>query len=63
MTRHHGKDQCAMSEACEGQHADHGLMCAEHRAEDREIERRFSDDVDPASRPPLPLRVVEVGDG
>ena len=58
MTRHHGHDQCAMSETCEGKEADHGLMCADHRAEDRENTRMFGDDVDPASRPPLPLRVV-----
>lgn len=53
-----GRDQCAMSEACEGKEADHGLMCADHRAEDREIARMFSDDVQPSQRPPLPLRVV-----
>lgn len=29
-----GKNVCAMSEDCEGKEADHGLMCADHRAED-----------------------------
>lgn len=35
--RPNGTDQCAMSEACEGKPADHGLMCEEHRAEDAVI--------------------------
>ncbi|NML11288.1 hypothetical protein HHL08_14225 [Sphingobium sp. AR-3-1] len=61
MKHRHGKDQCAMSEECIGKPADHGLMCAEHRAEDREIERMFTDDVDPQSRPFMALRAVEVG--
>ena len=30
-----GKNVCAMSEECEGKPADHGLMCAECRAEDK----------------------------
>lgn len=29
------RDQCAMSVICEGVPADHGLMCAAHRAMDR----------------------------
>ena len=33
MTRP-GKNVCAMSETCEGKPADHGLMCAECRADD-----------------------------
>jgi len=32
------RNMCAMSEACEGKCADHGLMCADCRAEDAEIE-------------------------
>ena len=52
MTRPTGRNVCAMSEACEGKPAYHGLMCADCRAEDREIERMFSDDVDPAAREP-----------
>lgn len=32
-----GKNTCAMSEDCEGKEADHGLMCADHRAEDEEM--------------------------
>ncbi len=47
------QNMCAMSAACEGKEADRGLMCAEHRQEDRAIsERRFSDDVDPTAREP-----------
>ena len=47
------ENMCAMSIACEGKEADRGLMCAEHRAEDRAIsERPFSDDVDPSAREP-----------
>lgn len=49
----HGKNVCAMSETCEGKPADHGLMCAECRAGSNAIERRFSDDVDAASREPV----------
>lgn len=52
------RNVCAMSEACEGKEADRGLMCRECRAESDEIERRFSDDVMPSHRPPLPLRLV-----
>ena len=47
-----GRNACAMSAACEGKEADRGLMCAEHRAESDEIERRFSDDVQPDQREP-----------
>lgn len=47
-----GTNTCAMSEACKDKPADHGLMCAEHRAEDAAIERRFSDDIDPPAREP-----------
>jgi hypothetical protein len=49
-----GINQCAMSVACEGKPADHGLMCRECRAEDEEIHagRRFSDDVQPDQREP-----------
>ena len=32
-----GANTCAMSVQCEGKEADHGLMCAEHRAEDEAI--------------------------
>ena len=47
-----GTNMCAMGEDCEGKEADHGLMCADCRAEDSAIERRFSDDIDPAAREP-----------
>lgn len=47
-----GTNVCAMSVQCEGKEADHGLMCADCRAIDREIERRFSDDVQPDQREP-----------
>jgi hypothetical protein len=46
------ENMCAMSTACEGKEAYRGLMCREHREEDRAIERRISDDVDPAAREP-----------
>ena len=65
MTHPAGRNVCAMSQACEGKPADHGMMCDFHRAEDMEIERMFSDDVDPAAREPAPvvLRVVGGGNG
>ena len=47
-----GTNMCAMSVQCEGKEADHGLMCADCRAEDAAIERRFSDDVQPDQREP-----------
>ena len=47
-----GRNTCAMSKDCEGKEADRGLMCAEHREQDREIQRRFSDDVQPNQREP-----------
>ena len=47
-----GTNVCAMSKDCEGKEADRGLMCAECRAESIEIERRFSDDVQPDQREP-----------
>lgn len=57
MKHHHGTDTCVMSAACVGKAADHGLMCAECRAEDRAIHANdnrarsdFVDDVDPAAR-------------
>lgn len=52
MTRHHGQDQCV---EC-GAPANHRMVCPEHEA----LYAELVDDVDPASRPPLPLRVVEV---
>lgn len=47
-----GANMCAMSIKCVGKEADHGLMCADCREQDREIERRFSDDIDPSTREP-----------
>lgn len=51
-----GTNHCAMSEDCADKKADRGLMCEDHRRESDEIERRFSDDVDPASREPVEVR-------
>ncbi len=47
-----GTNMCAMSIKCVGKEADYGLMCADCRAEDAAIERRFSDDVQPDQREP-----------
>lgn len=54
-----GRDTCIMSVRCTGKPADHGLMCEYHRRQDQQIERAFSDDVQPDQRPPLPLRLLE----
>ena len=62
MTHPTGRNVCAFPQACEGKRADHGMMCDFHRAEDMEIERMFSDDVDPAAREPAPV-VLRVGGG
>lgn len=42
-----GNNTCAM---CGSDEADHGMLCVVHRAEDAQIERTFSDDVDHNSR-------------
>ena len=52
MTRRHGHDQCV---EC-GQPANRQLVCPTHEALYAD---RLVDDVDPASRPPLPLRIVQ----
>ena len=46
-----GTNMCAMSVQCEGKEADHGLMCADCRAEDAAIEC-LVDDVQPDQREP-----------
>ena len=39
-----GTDACAMSETCADKPADHGMMCPDHRAEDRLIGALVTDE-------------------